>query len=143
GVDIAGRETWDARSRSYAGLAERVRRSGAQGVLVAGVIQLKGLQLTRDPRTDLGRNFWIMAADGFPVPELLRGARREAIGMYVSTMAEPVEQLTPAGQRFENEFATTQPGGSIPSYVLETAQAAEVLLEAISRSDASRASVLK
>ncbi len=143
GVDIAGTETWDPRSRSYAALANRVRRSGAQGVLVAGVIQLNGLQLIRDLRTGLGRNFVIMAGDGFPVPELLRAARREAIGMYTSTTAEPVEQLTPAGQRFASEFVPTQPDDSIPSYVLETAQAAEVLLEAISRSDASRDSVLK
>jgi ABC-type branched-subunit amino acid transport system substrate-binding protein len=142
-VEIAGRETWDARSRSYATLADRIRSSDAHGVLVAGVIQLNGLQLIRDLRTGLGRKFVIMAADGFPVPELLRGARRDAIGMYMTTMATSVERLTAAGQRFAREFAPTQPGGSIPSFVLETAQAAEVLLEAISRSDGSRGSVLK
>jgi branched-chain amino acid transport system substrate-binding protein len=143
GVKIAGRETWDARSRSYAALAGRIRSSDARAVLVAGVIQLNGLQLIRDLRTGLGGNFVIMTADGFPVPELLRGARREAIGMYVTTTATSVERLTPTGQRFAREFAPTQPDGSIPSYVLETAQAAEVLLEAISRSDGSRESVLK
>src|SRR6266508_494878 len=62
GVELAGRETWDARSPSYAALAERIGRSGAQGVLVAGVIQLNGLQLIRDLRTGLGRNVVIMAA---------------------------------------------------------------------------------
>jgi branched-chain amino acid transport system substrate-binding protein len=143
GVRIAGRETWDARSRTYATLAGRIRSSDARAVLVAGVIQLNGLQLLRDLRTGLGRSFVIMAGDGFPVPELLRAARREAIGMYVTTTATSVERLTPTGQRFAREFAPTQPGGSIPSYVLETAQAAEVLLEAISRSDGSRESVLK
>jgi branched-chain amino acid transport system substrate-binding protein len=142
-VEIAGRENWDARSRSYATLAGRIRSSDAHGVLVAGVIQLNGLQLIRDLRTGLGRNFVIMAADGFPVPELLRGARRDAIGMYTTTTATSVERLTAAGQRFAREFAPTQPDGSLPSYVLETAQAAEVLLEAISRSDGSRGSVLK
>ena len=63
--------------------------------------------------------------------------------MYMSTTAIAVEQLTPAGRRFVREFAPSQPNGAISSYVLETAQAAEVLLEAISRSDGSRASVLK
>jgi branched-chain amino acid transport system substrate-binding protein len=143
GVELAGRETWDARSKSYDALAGRIRRSGAEGVLVAGVIDLNGVQLIRDLRTGLGPNVAIMAGDGFPVPELLHFARREAIGMYVTTTATSVEELTPAGQRFAREFAPTQPGGSIPIYVLETAQAAEVLLEAISRSDGSRASVLK
>jgi branched-chain amino acid transport system substrate-binding protein len=143
GVEIAGRETWDARSGSYAALADRISRSGAEGVLIAGVINFNGVQLVRDLRTGLGPHVAIMAGDGFPVPELLHFARREAIGMYTTTTATPVEQLTPAGQRFVREFAPTQPGGSIPPYVLETAQAAEVLLEAISRSDGSRASVLK
>jgi ABC-type branched-subunit amino acid transport system substrate-binding protein len=112
-------------------------------VLIAGVINFNGVQLIRDLRTGLGPHVPMMAGDGFPVPELLHFARREAIGMYMTTTATSVEELTPAGQRFAREFAPTQPGGSIPTYVLETAQAAEVFLEAISRSDGSRASVLK
>jgi branched-chain amino acid transport system substrate-binding protein len=143
GVELAGRETWDARSKSYDALAGRIRRSGAEGVLVAGVINNNGVQLIRDLRTGVGPRVAIMAGDGFPVPELLHFARREAVGMYMTTTATSVEELTPAGQRFAREFAPAQPGGSIPTYVLETAQAAEVLLEAISRSDGSRASVLK
>jgi branched-chain amino acid transport system substrate-binding protein len=143
GVELAGRETWDARSKSYDALAGRIRRSGAEGVLVAGVIDLNGVQLIRDLRTGLGPGIPIMTGDGFPVSELLHFARREAIGMYVTTTATPLGELTPAGQRFAREFAPTQPGGSIPVYVLETAQAAEVLLEAISRSDGSRASVVE
>jgi ABC-type branched-subunit amino acid transport system substrate-binding protein len=99
--------------------------------------------LIRDLRTGLGPGIPIMTGDGFPVSELLHFARREAIGMYVTTTATPLGELTPAGQRFAREFAPTQPGGSIPVYVLETAQAAEVLLEAISRSDGSRASVVE
>jgi branched-chain amino acid transport system substrate-binding protein len=143
GVEIAGRETWDARSESYDALAGRISGSGAEGVLIAGVINFNGVQLIRDLRSGLGPHVPMMAGDGFPVPELLHFARREAIGMYMTTTATSVEELTPAGQRFAREFAPTQPGGSIPTYVLETAQAAEVFLEAISRSDGSRASVLK
>jgi ABC-type branched-subunit amino acid transport system substrate-binding protein len=63
--------------------------------------------------------------------------------MYISTTAVGVQQLTPAGRRFVREFAASQSGGALSDYVLETAQAAEALLEAISRSDGSRTSVLK
>jgi ABC-type branched-subunit amino acid transport system substrate-binding protein len=51
----------------------------------------------------------------------------------------------PAGRRFLRGFSATQPDGAIPSarYILEAAQAAEALLEAIGRSDGTRASVTR
>jgi ABC-type branched-subunit amino acid transport system substrate-binding protein len=63
--------------------------------------------------------------------------------MYVTTTATAVEGLSPPGRRFVREFAPTQPGGALSPYVLETAEAAEIVVDAISRSDGSRASVLK
>jgi branched-chain amino acid transport system substrate-binding protein len=143
GVDVAGTAAWDGRAPSYADLADRIRRSGAEGVFVAGVINYNGIQLVRDLRAGLGPDVVLTAGDGFPLFELLHGARQAAIGMYMSTTAIAVQQLSPAGGRFVDEFAPTQPNGAVSGYVLETAQAAEVLLEAISRSDGSRASVLE
>ena len=142
GLDIAGRQTWDARASNYRDLARRIVRTDAQGVLVAGVIQLNGIQLVHDLRRGLGPDFVLMTGDGFPPFELLDAARRDAIGIYTSTTAIAVESLTGAGRRFVRDFAPTQPGHAISQYVLETAQAAEVLLDAISRSDGSRKSVL-
>jgi branched-chain amino acid transport system substrate-binding protein len=143
GVDVAGTSMWDGRALSYANLADRIRRSGADGVLVAGIVNFNGIQLVRDLRAGLGPDVVLMAGDGFPLFELFHGARREAIGMYMSTTAIAVQKLPPAGRRFVRDFAPTQANRAISSYVLETAQAAEVLLDAISRSDGSRASVLK
>jgi branched-chain amino acid transport system substrate-binding protein len=143
GVEVAGRATWDARSPGYRRLAGRIADSGAGGVLVAGVIQLNGLQLIHDLRRGLDRHVVLMAGDGFPIPELVHAARADAIGMYTSTTAIAPERLTPAGRRFVRDFSSTQPTGEIPQYVLEAAQSAEVLVEAISSSDGTRASVLK
>jgi hypothetical protein len=67
-------------------------------------------------------------------------------GRYVTTTARASESLGPAGRRFLREFAATQPDGAVPAaplYVLEAAQAAEALLEAIERSDETRASVIR
>jgi ABC-type branched-subunit amino acid transport system substrate-binding protein len=143
GLEVAGRRTWDGRASNYRDLATLIAGTRAQGVLIAGVIQLNGIQLLHDLRAGLGTGVVLMAADGFPVLELLHEARRDAIGMYTSTTAVSAEHLTPTGRRFVQAFAPTQQGGAVPSYVVETAQAAEVLLEAISRSDGSRESVLK
>ena len=64
--------------------------------------------------------------------------------MYVSFDGAPNSALGPAGQRFVDDFAATQPGGVVPSYTAAYAgQAAEVLLDAIARSDGTRRSVTR
>jgi ABC-type branched-subunit amino acid transport system substrate-binding protein len=96
-------------------------------------------------RARLGPDVALLATEAMlPVPELLGVSGRAATGMYFATAAMAHEGLTPAGRRFLREFAATQPGGVVPSavYIAEAAQAAEALLEAIARSDGTRASVL-
>jgi ABC-type branched-subunit amino acid transport system substrate-binding protein len=113
-------------------------------VLLAGLLILNGAEVVKALRARLGPNFVIMAGDAFiPARELLKEAGRDALGMYVSSTFAPTDRLTPAGRRFVHDFARTQPVDSIPPYVLEGAQAAEVLLQAIARSDGTRASVLQ
>jgi branched-chain amino acid transport system substrate-binding protein len=143
GLTVAGRATWDARAPNYIDLARRIERSSADGILLEGVIDLNGAQLVHDLRAVLGPDFALIAADGFAVEALLHDVPREAIGMYTSSTAVAAQELTPAGRRFAREFAPSQPNGRIPTYVLETAQAAEILLQAISRSKGSRESVLE
>jgi ABC-type branched-subunit amino acid transport system substrate-binding protein len=64
--------------------------------------------------------------------------------MYVMFPVAPVERLGQAGRRFVGSFRATQPGGVVQSgtYLPEAAQAAEVLLQAIARSDGTRRSIL-
>jgi branched-chain amino acid transport system substrate-binding protein len=144
GIEIAGSGEWSPRARSYAGLADRIARSGADGVFLAGYLFFNGGEVVKALRARLGDDFVIMAGDAFlPVDELLKSAGRDALGMYVSSTFGAPHPLTPAGQKFVRDFAPTQPEGSIAPFVLESAQAAEVLFQAIARSDGTRASVLK
>jgi branched-chain amino acid transport system substrate-binding protein len=144
GVDIAGTGAWTPRAHSYSALANRVARSGADGVFLAGYLFFNGGEVVKALRARLGPEFPIMAGDAFiPVGDLLEAAGPSALGMYVSSTFAAPTRLSPAAEEFAREFAPTQPGGSISPFVLETAQAAEVLLEAIARSDGTRASVLQ
>ena len=144
GVEIAGTGAWTPRAHTYSALANRVARSGADGVFLAGYLFFNGGEVIKALRARLGPDFVIMAGDAFiPVGDLLKDAGPDALGMYVSSTFAAPTRLSPAGKEFVREVAPTQPGGSISPFVLETAQAAEVLLEAIARSDGSRASVLK
>ena len=60
-------------------------------------------------------------------------------GMLVTSPGFPPPTLPAVGQEFLREFA---PASSNPLFVPEAAQAAEVLLDAIARSNGTRASVV-
>jgi branched-chain amino acid transport system substrate-binding protein len=144
GLTTVLRESWDPHARSYRGLAEAVRRSGAQAVVLSGLLDTNGGQVVRELRAQLGPRVAILGGEGFtPISLLLRRAGDAGRGMYVSLNGVTVERLGAAGARFVRAFAATQPGAEIQPTAVYAAQSAEVLLDAIARSDGSRASVIR
>ena len=143
GLRVEGSRRYDPDAGSYDALAARVARSGAQGVFVVGDLYAGGDRLLKALRARMGTRVKIMIADTFgPVPDLLEIAGPAAEGVYVSNLDVPpaARDLSPAGQRFVRDFgALDAPVG----YLLPAAQAAEVVLQAIGRSDGTRASVLE
>ena len=94
-------------------------------------------------RARLGPRFPIMAGFLFFPSDTLKLLGRAAHGMYVTTIDLPraTFKLNAAGRRFAREVgasATEHPGPG----VLEAGQATELLMDAIARSDGTRASVL-
>jgi branched-chain amino acid transport system substrate-binding protein len=87
----------------------------------------------------------LVAADRFfPVPDLLEAAGPAARGMYLSVYGVPNGELPPPGKRFLEEFEATRAGEPSPSNsAAYAAQAAEILLDAIARSDGTRTSVTR
>jgi branched-chain amino acid transport system substrate-binding protein len=142
-IKIAGAKRFDPTAKSYDALAEKIARSGAQGVVIGGDVTQGGDSLLKALRARLGPRTTIMTGDvGFtPVSEVLKRAGRAALGLYVSTVNIPgaARDLSPAARQFLRDLGTTQP----PPWVLEAGQAAELVLQAIARSDGTRASVLK
>ena len=87
----------------------------------------------------------MIAGDGFlGVPDTLKMVGPSAKGMYVTQSLVTPEFATPDARRLLAAFEKTQPG-SLPSgtYVPEALEAAEVVVDAIARSDGTRASVLR
>ena len=141
-IRIAGEERFDPAAKSYDALAEKIARSGAQGVVIGGDVSLGGDRLLKALRARLGPRTPIMTGEGFtPVSDTLQRAGRAALGLYVSTVNIPgaTRDLSPAARQFLRELGTPEP----PPWVLEGGQAAELVLQAIARSDGTRASVLK
>jgi DNA-binding SARP family transcriptional activator/ABC-type branched-subunit amino acid transport system substrate-binding protein len=143
GIGIAGAEHFDPAAKRYDALAEKIAGSGAQGVVIGGEVSQGGARLLKALRARLGSRTPIMTGElGFtPVSEVLKRAGRAALGLYVSSVSVPgaARDLSPAARQFLRDLGTTEP---LP-WVLEAGQAAELVLQAIARSDGTRASVLK
>ena len=142
GLEVAGRVKWNAAKRDQSKLADRVARSGADAVLVSGIVINNAGHVIRALRERLGDDVDVLASDGVAPPALLKAAAgRSAIGVFLTTSGLPVEALPPAGAAFARRFARTQPGVAVETYSVYAAHATDVLLDAIARSDGTRRSV--
>ncbi len=143
GLRVVLQEAWDPLAPSYAGLADAVARSRVDAVVLTGGLYSNGGRLIRDLRARLGRDVAILGDEGFaPIGLLLKDAGESGRGVYVSVNGLTIERLPAAGREFMRSFSATQPGAEIRPYSIYAAQAAEVLLDAIARSDGTRSSVL-
>jgi branched-chain amino acid transport system substrate-binding protein len=143
GLDVRGRESWDPQANDYAGLANRVARSGATAVFVGGLLDTNAARVVKDLRSRLGRSVDVMGPDGLtPLSLLVEQAGEAAIGTYVSLAGVVAERLPAGGARWVERFRRTQAGAEVEPSAVYAAQAAEVLLDAIARSDGTRTSVV-
>lgn len=116
------------------------RRFDANDVFIAAGYPPRLAQLIRALRTTLGRRYPIIGTDYFQAGSSIWQTAGGAIatGVYVSTFGVANAQLPAAGQHFLQSFGRTPSWGA--AYA---AQATEVLLDAIARSNGTRASVLQ
>jgi ABC-type branched-subunit amino acid transport system substrate-binding protein/DNA-binding beta-propeller fold protein YncE len=144
GIGVAGSATFDPEAKSYDALAQRVARSGAKGVFMAGFTGHEvAARVVKALRASLGKSAVIMAIDPLgPVPKLLKLAGPAAHGLYMSVVDVPpaAREGSPAGRSFARDYGTLD---DPVQGVLTAAQATDVVLDAIARSDGTRASVLK
>ncbi len=136
GLPIAGSARWAQEAKSYGALADRVARARPDGIYFADLYFQDPDAVLDALRDRLGTDIVLITNEsaGYAAP-----------GMYVTSGARANESLGPDGRRFVREFAATQPDRAVPtaSYIPEAAEAAETLIEAIGRSDGTRASVTR
>jgi YVTN family beta-propeller protein len=142
GLPIAGAQQWNPDS-PIAPLLHSAARARPDGIFVAAQF---------DPistRPLLGGlhagvpNAQLIGADGLALfPDLVRAAGPAVEGMTVSQAGIAPPLLRGAGKRFVSQFGK-QIGGAFYPYTPYAAQATDVLLDAISRSDGTRTSVTR
>jgi DNA-binding SARP family transcriptional activator/ABC-type branched-subunit amino acid transport system substrate-binding protein len=143
GLTVAGAASWDPQAQRFRGLAQRVAAGHPDAVLMAGAAPPHRGALIRDLRGALGRRVALVTGDGFAAfDELIAAAGPAARGMYVGNYGVPDSKLPPAGRRFLRRFERSGSDRSGPDFTaVYGAQAAQILLDAIARSDGTRASV--
>jgi branched-chain amino acid transport system substrate-binding protein len=141
GVKIVAFRRRDPSGSRDGELAADVARSPADGVFLAGGLYEKPGALIRAVRARRGSRFVIMAPEFLPVSSLFDEVGPAARGMYVSFLGVTSDRLPLPGRSFMREFAATQPG-RVDVTAAYAAEATEVLLAAIGRSDGTRASVV-
>jgi branched-chain amino acid transport system substrate-binding protein len=144
GLKVLGFVPWDAKATSYEAIGEQIKSTGAQSVYLGGIVCNNGVKLLKDLRAVLGPDVVFVGPDGWTPYSATLGAGSAAQGMYISYAGQPLERLGPTGKKFIAQFkAYAKIKGQIPPYSVYQAQAAQVLLDAIGRSNGTRASVVK
>jgi branched-chain amino acid transport system substrate-binding protein len=146
GIRIEGPASPSPGADRFRSVARRLRSSGTDAVVIAGLNDGRTADFIRAARAAMARRLVVIAPDAFvPASDLLHDIGPAAAGMYVSgaVVTDPANQLPPAGRTFVRQLSPTQQGRTVNIFAPYAAQAAEVLLAAIARSDGTRASVTR
>ena len=142
-IDVEGPSSPRA-GDGFRSFARRLQSRGVDAVYLSGLNDDRSAEFIRAARAAIGRRLVLIAPDAYvPASNRAHDIGDAALGMYVTggVVTDPADQLPPAGRRFVDEFSATQTGRKVNFFAPYAAQAAEVLLQAISRSDGTRASV--
>ena len=130
---------WPVQER-YTELAASIAAFRPEAVYLVGLPQGNADTLIRDLKAALP-DVAIITPDSFAGKDMARELGPIGDGLLTTVPGVPVSELPPAGQRFLRDSGAEIVGtGTGPP---EAAQATEVLLDAIARSDGTRASVVE
>ena len=134
GMNIAGVDQWDPKAKSYSDLMQKVKASGADAVLLAGLLEQNGAQIIKDKVSVLGPNdgpVKLLAPDGFAQQSTIDQAGAATKGMYASLPGKVPRSLTGEGSAFVKELKSQIGDQPLELFAPYAGQAAEVLMPAI------------
>jgi branched-chain amino acid transport system substrate-binding protein len=146
GIEVVGFEAWDPRASNYEALMRKIGQSGADGVFLGGLTDENGAQVIKDKVKVLGDNETVKLymPDGFTQQSSIDESGVENTrGAFFSVAGVPIDEFGPAGQEFIAEFSTRVGDQPVDPYGVYGAQAAQIVLEAIAKSDYTRAGVIE
>ena len=143
GLEVAGHEGWDANAQNYRSLMTKIKSTGADGIFIGGISDFNGGQVVKDKVAVVGDNdaVKLLVSDGFVTASLHEEAGEDNLeGAYGSAPVLNPEDIAGAGKEFLDAY--TEEHGDPEVYTAYAAAAAQVLLDAIARSDGTREDVV-
>jgi len=149
GIKVLGIESWDPTAgATYQSLFQQIGAKKPELIFLGGLTDSNGGQLIKDKDSVLGPNngnVKLMGSDGLAqTSTITQSGTSNAEGMYMSASTLPVGTLKGPGKAFVEGFAKSEhlSVDRLQPYAVYGAQAAEVMVDAIKRSDGTRPSVL-
>ena len=145
GITILGNDPWDAKQPNYTALFEKIKGLGADCIYLGGIFDNNGGQLVKDKVAVLGDNTKVpmMGPDGFTgYPQL--NSLPEGQGMYLSFPGLTNSDLRAQGgaaAKLLDAYKAKYGSDPASSYALYGVAAVQVILQAITQSDGTRASI--
>ena len=145
GMNIAGFETWNAKAGDYRGLFAKVKRSGADAIVLAGLIEENGAQVIRDKVGALGSNakLPLIAFDGFAQQSTIDRAGAASRDMFASVPGRAPENLTGDGATLVQDLKGEIGDQPVEQFAPYAGEAAAVMSDAIATAGPDRAGVVK
>jgi branched-chain amino acid transport system substrate-binding protein len=147
GMTVTGFTAYDPKQANFRALFTRIKGQNPDAVFIGGLIDENSGQLINDKVSILGSNdkIKLMLPDGFTTDAIFdrsQGGTPNAKGAYFSVAGVGIDKYKGAALKFINGFKTKLNGKPVDPYAILAAQAGQVLLGAIEKSDASRSDVI-
>jgi branched-chain amino acid transport system substrate-binding protein len=153
GMKISGFAAYDPKAANYQALFTKIKGKNPDAVFIGGLIDENSGQLINDKVSVLGQNtpnpssgVMLMLPDGFTTDAIFQrsqGGTPNAKGAYFSVAGVGIDKYKGPALKFIDGFRQTLHGKAVDPYAILAAQAAQVLLPAIGKSDGSRTKVIK
>jgi branched-chain amino acid transport system substrate-binding protein len=147
GMPVTGFTAYDPKQANYQALFTRIKGQNPDAVFIGGLIDENSGQLINDKVQILGSNEQVklMLPDGFTTDAVFdrsQGGTPNAKGAFFSVAGVGIDKYKGAALTFINGFKSTLKGKPVDPYAILGAQAAQVLLDAIEKSDGTRSDVI-
>ena len=147
GIKVTGFQAYDPKQPNFRALFTQAKNGNPDAVFIGGLIDENSGQLINDKVAVLGSNSKVklMLPDGFTTDAIFQrsqGGTPQANGAYFSVAGVGIDKYKGAAETFINGFKSQLGGKPVDPYAILGAQAAQVLLDAIDKSDGSRKSVI-
>jgi branched-chain amino acid transport system substrate-binding protein len=146
GMKVTGFTAYDPKQANFRALFTRIKGQNPDAIFIGGLIDENSGQLINDKVAILGPNtdVKLMLPDGFTTDAVFQrseGGTPNAKDAYFSVAGVGIDKYKGAALKFINGFKATLGGKAVDPYAILGAQAGQVLLNAIGKSDGSRSDV--